>query len=55
MEKRATQPDSTGKLFPYKPNNQTLKVPSQPSPTTKAKNQVKNHTQKHKHTKKKRK
>jgi len=24
MEKRTTQPDSTGKLFPYKPNHQTL-------------------------------
>ena len=49
MEKRATQPDSTRKLFPCKLNNQTPKVPSQPSPTSKAKNQVKNHTQKYKH------
>jgi len=46
MEKRATQPDSTKKLFPCKLNNQTPKLPSQPSPTSKAKNQVKNHTQK---------
>lgn len=46
MEKRATQPDSMRKMFPCKLNNQTPKVPSQPSPTSKAKNQVKNHTQK---------
>ena len=50
MEKRATQLDSMRKMFPCKLNNQTPKVPSQPSPTSKAKNQVKNHTQKHKHT-----
>jgi len=55
MEKKTTQPDSMGKSFPYKSNNQTRKVPSQSSLATKAKNQVKNHTQKHKHTKKKRK
>ena len=39
MEKRATQHDSMRKSFPYKPKNQTPKVPSQPSPTTKAKSQ----------------
>jgi len=37
MEKQA-QPGSTRKSCPYKPNNQTPQVPSQPSPTTKAKN-----------------
>ena len=50
MEKRATQPDSMRKLFPCKLNTQTPKVPSEPSPTSKAKNQVKSHTQKHKGT-----
>jgi len=45
MEKRATQPNNIRKSRPYKPNKQTPKVPSQPSPTTKAKNRVKNHTQ----------
>ena len=52
MEKRATHPNSTMKSFPYKATSQTPKVPSQSSPTKKAKNQVKNHAQKHKHTKK---
>jgi len=50
---RATPLDRTRKFFPNEPTNSTPNVPSQPPPTTKAKNQVKNHTQKHKHTKKK--
>ena len=49
MEKRAIQPNSTRRSFPYKPNDLTPRVPSQPSPIIKAKNQLKNHTKKHKY------
>jgi len=53
IDNRITQLETTKKSFPYKPNNPTPKVPSQPLPPTKAKNQVKNYTLKHKHSKKK--
>jgi len=55
MEKQSNTIDRMRKLFSNVPNNSTPNVLSQPPPTTKAKNQVKNRIRKHKHTKKKRK